>query len=269
MKDERHEMKIAFSPCPNDTFIFHAMLHGHIDTGAFRFSAYIADVEALNQQAFAQTFPVTKLSFYAYLLLKDRYTLLDAGSALGYKCGPLLVAKSAPKNFTQARIAIPGTYTTAHLLLKLWRPEIRNVIPTRFDLILPGVRSGEFDAGLIIHEGRFIYPEYGCNKIVDLGEWWESQTSLPIPLGCIAVRNDIAANHKEEIESILRHSVGYAFKNRDASRTFIKSHAQEMDDTVIDSHINLYVNDFTVSLGEIGRNAVETLGEMVRCRQMM
>ncbi len=269
MKDKRHEIKIAFSPCPNDTFIFHAMLHGHIDTGAFRFSAYIADVEDLNQKAFARTFPVTKLSFYAYLLLKDHYTLLDAGSALGYKCGPLLVAKSAPKDFAQARIAIPGTYTTAHLLLKLWRPEIQNVIPTRFDLILPGVQSGEFDAGLIIHEGRFIYPEYNCIKIIDLGEWWESETHLPIPLGCIAIRNDIAGDHKEKIESILRHSVAYAFENKDASRAFIKSHAQEMDDTVIDSHINLYVNDFSMSLGETGRKAVETLEEMLRCRKIM
>ncbi|QTA89774.1 1,4-dihydroxy-6-naphthoate synthase [Desulfonema magnum] len=270
MKNASRELEIGFSPCPNDTFIFHAMLHGLIDTGEFCFVPHIDDVEALNLKAFEGAFPITKLSFYAYVLLKERYALLDSGSALGYKCGPLLVAKSRLKNLAEAHIAIPGKYTTAHMLLKLWHPEIQHVSPTRFDLILPGVQSGEFDAGLIIHEGRFIYPEYGCIKIIDLGEWWEAETRLPIPLGCIAIQNDPSVIcHKEKIESFLRNSVNYAFENRDASREFIKSHAQEMDDTVIDSHINLYVNDFTISLGETGRKAVETLAEMAQCRKII
>jgi len=263
-------MEIAFSPCPNDTFIFHAMLNRCVDTQGLHFTPHIADVEELNLRASEGTFPVTKLSFYAYLLLRDRYELLDSGSALGYGCGPLLVAKTPPKNLADAHIAIPGTHTTAHMLLKLWCPEIGHVIPTRFDKILPGVQSGEFDAGLIIHEGRFVYPEYDCVKIIDLGEWWESETKMPIPLGCIAIRKDPdTIRHKSQIETIIRNSVCHAFENRDASRAFIKSHAQEMDDEVIDGHISLYVNEFSISLGETGRKAVETLAEMVQCRKII
>lgn len=255
---------IGFSPCPNDTFIFHAMLHDLVDTGGFRFIPHIDDVEVLNQNAFDGRLPLTKLSFYAYLLLRERYTLLDSGSALGYGCGPLLVAKSPLENPTSANIAIPGTYTTAHMLLRLWCPEIQNVTPVRFDRILPGVQSGEFDAGLIIHEGRFVYPQYDCVSVVDLGEWWETETGLPIPLGCIAIRNDPEIIcHKEAVEKVLRDSVTYAFEHREASRAFVRSHAQEMDDTVIDSHIALYVNEFTVSLGETGMKAVQKVSEMV------
>ncbi|OQY58565.1 MAG: hypothetical protein B6245_11195 [Desulfobacteraceae bacterium 4572_88] len=264
MRTQRQPIDMGFSPCPNDTFIFHAMVHGLVDTTGFRFIPHIDDVEALNQKASEGLLPVTKLSFYAYLLLRNRYTLLDSGSALGYGCGPLLVAKSPLENPATAKIAIPGTYTTAHMLLRLWCPEIRNVTPTRFDLILPGVQSGEFDAGLIIHEGRFIYPEYDCIRIVDLGEWWESETGLPIPLGCIAIRNDPETIcHKGIIESVLRNSVNYAFEHREASRAFIKSHAREMDGAVIDKHIGLYVNEFTVSLGETGMKAVRKVSEMV------
>lgn len=263
----KHEMNIGFSSCPNDAFVFHAMIHQLIDTRGFDFIPHIDDVEALNQKAFEGALPVSKLSFYAYLLLKERYTLLDSGAALGFGCGPLLVAKSAIDHPENARIAVPGIYTTAYMLLKLWNPEIRNVSPLRFDRILPAVQSGEFDAGLIIHEGRFVYQDYDCIEIIDLGKWWESETGLPIPLGCIAVRNDSLV-HKEGIESVLRHSVTYAFEHRDASRDFIRSHARELDDTVIENHISLYVNDFTVSLGQTGMKAVRTLEEMMRCRNI-
>lgn len=263
-------MLIGFSSCPNDTFVFHAMVHHLIDTKGVNFIPHIDDVEALNQKAFKGSLPVSKLSFYAYLLLKDRYSLLDSGSALGFGCGPLLVAKSRLKHPEDARIAVPGTYTTAYMLLRLWNPEIRNTISVRFDRILPGVKSGEFDAGLIIHEGRFVYREYDCIKIVDLGEWWESETKLPIPLGCIAVRNDPETLcHKETVESVLRHSVTYAFEHRDVSRDFIRSHAQELDDRVIENHISLYVNDFTVSLGKTGMQAVQKAEEMLRCRNIL
>jgi len=264
------EISIAFSPCPNDTFIFHAMLHRAIDTGSYAFSPHIDDVEALNSAAFKKTFQITKLSFYAYLLLKDDYELLDSGSALGFGCGPLLVTRKESTFSPDFRVAIPGSHTTACLLLKLWNPEIRNIVVTRFDRILPGVQSGEYDAGLIIHEGRFSYPEYGCIKVIDLGVWWEKETKLPIPLGCIAIRKDPQTIiHKKEVELIIRNSSLYAKNNRDASRLFVKKHAQELDYGVIDGHIDLYVNDFTVSLGITGQRAVQTLEEMARCKKIL
>ncbi len=261
---------LAFSPCPNDTFIFHAMLYGLIDTGAYRFKPHLYDVEELNLKASNETYHVTKLSFFAYLKLKQHYALLDSGSALGYGCGPLLVAGNPDINLDEARIAIPGEWTTANLLLTLWNPNLKNVEVVRFDDILPGIERNRFDAGVIIHEGRFVYEQYGGHKIVDLGAWWETETGSPIPLGCIAIRKDgPTMAHKSNIETMLRQSVQYALENRQASRTFIKEHAQELDDQVIDGHIDLYVNDFTVSLGQKGRQAVATLEEMARCKNIL
>ncbi len=261
---------IGFSTCPNDTFIFHAMLHDCIDTGDFSFLPHLHDVEELNVKAFSQAFHISKLSFYAYFKLKETYDILDTGSALGYGCGPILIGKSSDGFTPDATVAIPGEYTTANLLLQLWNPEIHNVEVTRFDNILEGVKTGRYDAGLIIHEGRFIYPEYGCKKIVDLGEWWESETGMPIPLGCITIRRDQTTfSRKKDIESILKHSIQYAFNNRDASRDFIMRHAQEMDNTVINSHINLYVNDFSLSLGAKGKKAIQTLEEMARWKKII
>jgi 1,4-dihydroxy-6-naphthoate synthase len=253
-------LDIAFSTCPNDTFIFHALLHDCIDTGNLHFVSHMHDVEALNQKAFSKTFHISKLSFYAYLKLRESYEILDAGSALGYGCGPLLVGRSTDLSLSEAKIAVPGEYTTAYLLLRLWHPEIRNIEITRFDNILEGVQIGRYDAGLIIHEGRFIYPEYDCVEIIDLGKWWEDRTSLPIPLGCIALRKESPCiDLKTDIESVIRRSVEYAFQNREASREFVKLHAQEMEDPVIDGHIDLYVNNFTLSLGDIGKKAIQAL----------
>lgn len=261
---------IAFSPCPNDTFIFHAMLHGRVDTGLFTFTPHIADVERLNESAFSGTFAITKLSFYAYLLLTDKYELLEAGSALGYGCGPMLVAGRELPSVQDAVIAVPGRYTTACLLLQLWQPECRHIETVPFDQILPGVAAGTFDAGVIIHEGRFVYPEYGCKKIIDLGAWWETETGMPIPLGCIALRKDPSTiRDKSTIESILRSSITYAHENPEASAEFVRSHAQELDENVIREHISLYVNAFTESLGETGRKAIATLEEMARCHKIL
>ncbi|MCF8069306.1 MAG: 1,4-dihydroxy-6-naphthoate synthase [Desulfobacterales bacterium] len=264
------KLNLGFSSCPNDTFIFHAMLHGLIDTKGFQFMPHIHDVELLNQKAFSKELHISKLSFFAYLRLRNHYEILDSGAALGFGCGPMLVSKNEDLDFSKARIAIPGDNTTAYLLLKLWKPEINNVSVTRFDKILPGIQSGQYDAGLIIHEGRFIYPEYGCIKIVDLGEWWENETNCPIPLGCIAIRKDPnTIIHKEIIEKILKNSIFYAQKDRIASRKYVKSFAQEMDDNVINGHINLYVNDFTVSLGKQGYSAINKLEEMAKCRNIL
>jgi 1,4-dihydroxy-6-naphthoate synthase len=252
---------IGFSSCPNDTFIFNALVNRQIDTAPYLFHPRIADVEELNSRAFLGDWQVTKLSFYAWLLLKDRYLLLDSGAALGFGCGPLLVAGPSFTSLDAARIAVPGRYTTAWLLLQLWMGKKGSTATfVRFDEILPGIASGRFDAGLVIHEGRFVYQRYGCTQLVDLGEWWEKETGFPIPLGCIALRADMAS-HREAVESLIRDSVIHAKMNPDAGWDFIKGHAQEMDDKVMAEHISLYVNDFTVSLGSAGRGAVSVLKE--------
>lgn len=262
-------MDIAFSSCPNDTFIFHAMLHDHVDTGDVIYQSHISDVEDLNHRAMDGMYAVSKLSFHAYLHLRHAYTLLDSGAALGYGCGPLVVASSR-RSLHGRKVAIPGQYTTAHLLLKLWDPDITDIHVARFDEILPGIQSGRFDAGVIIHEGRFVYPSYGCIEIVDLGKWWEEKTGMPIPLGCIAIRNDQhSIQYRETVENHIRKSVRFAFDNPQYSRDYIKSLAQELDDHVIQEHINLYVNDFTISLGEKGREAIRTLEEMAKCKNII
>jgi len=263
-------VSIAFSPCPNDTFIFHAMLHGLVDTGGYNFIPHLHDIETLNDSAFTGRFDITKLSFHAYLYLKNKYDLLNSGSALGFGCGPLLVKADSDKLVEDMTIAIPGEYTTAYMLLRLWNPEITHTIHQRFDRIMDGVKDGKYDAGLIIHEGRFVYQNYGLHPIIDLGEWWEKETSSPIPLGCITVKNDrFRKEERDEIDSIIRSSVQYALNNRDASEEFIKLHSQEIDDEVIENHIRLYVNEFSVDLGETGRKAVNKLEEMARERHII
>ncbi|MCU0845286.1 MAG: 1,4-dihydroxy-6-naphthoate synthase [Spirochaetes bacterium] len=262
----------GFSPCPNDTYAFHAMQHGRVDTGGYHFVSHIDDVESLNHAARRGTYKLSKLSFHAYLHLAGRYTLLDAGSALGFGCGPLVVARSALADLEGARIAIPGEMTTAYLLFRLWNRADTDIRMARFDEILEGVAGGRFDAGLIIHEGRFVYPRFGLEKIVDLGEWWEAETGLPIPLGCIAMRvdgGDYDRVRVSEFTRIIRASVRHALDNPEDSRGFVRAHAREMDDDVVRRHIGLYVNDFTLDLGETGRRAIQTLEEMARCRGIL
>jgi len=266
MTNNNKHIDIAFSSCPNDTFVFHAMLNNLVDTKGLSFTQHIDDVESLNQQAKKGVYQVSKLSFAAWLKLKDKYELLDSGAALGFGCGPLLVARSRDIPVKDAIIAVPGIDTTANMLFQLRYPEAKNKIIVRFDEILPGIKSGKFDAGVIIHEGRFVFKDYGCEQVIDLGEWWEEETSSPIPLGCIAIRKDgETIIHKDNIEAIIRDSVRFAFDNPDESRDYIKSFAQEMDDDVIEQHINLYVNKFTLSLGEKGEKAVQKLEEMSGC----
>jgi 1,4-dihydroxy-6-naphthoate synthase len=263
-------VNIAFSPCPNDTFIFHAMLHGLVDTGDYKFTPHLHDIETLNDSAFTGRFDITKLSFHAYLYLKKKYDLMNAGSALGFGCGPLLVKADSAKKVEDMTIAIPGEYTTAYMLLRLWNPSAENIVPVRFDRIMDGIKDGKYDAGLIIHEGRFVYQDYGFSSIIDLGEWWEKETSSPIPLGCISIKNDrFLKEEKEELDAILKSSVEYAFNNRNASREYIKQHSQELDDEVIENHIKLYVNEFSIDLGETGHKAVKKLEEMARERNII
>ncbi len=263
-------LHLAFSPCPNDTFMFHAMVHGRVDTGGLNFAFQLHDIDLLNEKAFAAAYDVTKLSFFAFLRLRRDYDILDSGAALGFGCGPLLVAKD-PERFTpESLIAIPGELTTAHLLLKLWQPGLSRTVVTRFDNILEGVSAGIYDAGLIIHEGRFVYQHYGCHKIVDLGRWWEDKTGLPIPLGCIAIKKSLpAGDYKKKVENAVNASISYAIEHPEASRAFIRENAREIEDEVIAEHINLYVNEFSLSLGKSGREAVTTLEEMARWAQIL
>jgi len=261
-------LSLAFSSCPNDTFIFHALIHNCIDTHDLSFAVHIDDVESLNHAALNQEYDITKLSFHGFLYVQNNYELLDAGAALGFGCGPLVVTKKGLSNVLTAKIATPGQYTTAHLLFLLKFGNLCDITHVRFDEILPGIAGGIFDAGVIIHEGRFIYHKYNCDMLIDLGKWWEDVTSLPIPLGCIAIHKR-HAHIKPLIEESIRQSILYAKENPDASRQYIRLHAQELDDAVIQQHIDLYVNDFSLSLGATGIKALQTLKEMAQCRGIL
>lgn len=259
-------LKLGFSPCPNDTFIFDAMLRGKVDTEGLEFEVLLGDVEELNRRAFAGDIDVTKLSYHAFAWLTDRYALLDAGSALGNNCGPLLVARAPMDNeaIESARIAIPGKMTTANFLLSLAYPNASDKRETLFSDIEDAVLRGEADAGLIIHENRFTYQQKGLVKLVDLGEYWETSTGLPIPLGGIVVRRDLPADVQQKMNRVMRRSVEYAFAHPEEVMPFVREHAQAMDDAVMRAHIDLYVTDFTVDLGEKGRDAVQAMFRIAR-----
>ena len=255
------KLTLGFSPCPNDTFIFDAMIHGRIDTEGLTFEAVMEDVEALNQRAFQKELDVTKLSYFAFAHLVDSYALLESGSALGNGVGPLLITKNSdivnPVN--ELLVAIPGKYTTANFLFSLAYPAALNKKEMVFNEIENAVIIGEVDAGVIIHENRFTYERKGLVKIMDLGEYWETTTGMPIPLGGIVVRRDISLDIQQKIQRVIQRSVRYAFENPLASHEFVAQYAQEMDSHVRQQHIDLYVNHFTEALGEQGRAAVELL----------
>lgn len=262
------KLTLGFSPCPNDTFIFDAMVHSKIDTEGLEFDVVMADVEELNLRAFRGELDITKLSYHAMGHLLDDYILLNSGSALGQNCGPLLVRKSEIRNQKQEisdlKIAIPGKYTTANFLLSLAYPNASNKVELLFSDIENAVLSGEVDAGLLIHENRFTYHERGLEKIADLGELWEDLSKAPIPLGGIAVKRNLELDIQQKVDRLIRKSVEYAYANREESKEYIRCHAQEMDETVMQSHIDLYVNDYSIDLGEKGRSAVELMFNKAR-----
>lgn len=252
-------LTLGFSPCPNDTFIFDAMIRGKVDTEGLEFEVIMEDVEALNRRAFAGDIAVTKLSYHAFAHLAGRYALLDAGSALGNNCGPLLIARQ-PLDAAQIKagpIAIPGKMTTANFLLSLAYPAAQNKVETLFSDIENAVLRGDVEAGLIIHENRFTYQQKGLVKLIDLGEYWETATGLPIPLGGIVARRDLPLDVQQKVNRVMRRSVEYAFEHPADVMPFVRAHAQEMEDAVMQAHIDLYVTRFTVDLGPEGRKAVE------------
>ena len=255
-------LTIGYSPCPNDTYIFYALTHGRISLDQIVFfPPMLEDVETLNCMALAGKLDVTKLSFHALGHVQDTYTMLDSGAALGRGCGPLLVTrKDRPEsNPADWRIAIPGQYTTAALLLQLFLPQHSQTVIMPFDQIMDAVSSGKVDGGVIIHESRFTFQDYGLVAVQDLGQWWEDDTGLPIPLGCIAARSSLGQERIREIEQAVKASVQWAHRHPEESLGYIKQHAQELDDRVIGDHIGLYVNDFSISLGDEGRAAVKEL----------
>jgi 1,4-dihydroxy-6-naphthoate synthase len=258
-------LTLGFSPCPNDCFMFDAIVNKRIDLEGLEFAVRMADVEALNKAAFAGDIDVTKLSYHAYAYCAGNYVLLDAGSALGRNCGPLLISKRTigweEAAAGKLRIAIPGKFTTANFLLGLAFPNAQHKSERLFSEIESAVLNGEFDAGLIIHENRFTYAAKGLKKIVDLGEFWERETGAPIPLGGIVARRGLPHEVQQAVNRLLRRSVEYAFAHREASLPFVRAHAQEMSEEVMYKHIDLYVNDYSIDLGIEGRRAVTTLFE--------
>ena len=250
-------LSLAISPCPNDTFAFHALVHGLVPDAPPVEVTY-ADVDVTNAEAERGSYDLVKVSYAALPWLLDRYELLPCGGALGRGCGPLVLTNGA-SDLAGATVAVPGDRTTAYLLFRLWsarRPAARvEIVP--FHEIMPGVAAGRYDAGLVIHEARFTYHRYGLTAVADLGEWWEGETGLPIPLGAILARR--GAVDPVAAATWIRESVRRAWADPDASREYVVAHAQEMEPEVVDRHIALYVNEFTADIGIEGRTAVDTL----------
>ncbi len=262
-------IRLGFSPCPNDTFIFYALANKLIDTQGLDFALRIEDVETLNRLAVDKALDVSKVSCHAFYHLQKDYRFLRAGGALGRGCGPLVIAKDQKRFFFQKplkelKIAIPGRLTTAALLLKLYFASSFNTQPAElvsmpFNSIMRSVNEGMVDAGLIIHESRFTYPDFGLVKIIDLGEWWEKETGLPIPLGGIIAQKSLGIQVMETVENLIRTSINYSLSHRNEAMPYIKRYASEMDEDVMLKHIGLYVNDYTTELGENGQAALDEL----------
>jgi 5,8-dihydroxy-2-naphthoate synthase len=250
-------LSFGFSPCPNDTFAFHALVHGLVDA-PFLVEPVMLDIEELNRHARTGDFDLTKLSFGAVGGVGERHRLLRSGAALGRGVGPLVVAREA-RSVEGARVAIPGRETTAYLLLRLAEPDVGDVVELRYDRILDAVAAGEVDVGLIIHESRFTYADHGLVAVADLGAWWESETRLPVPLAGIFASAGLDHETVAAAEDAIRGSVEYAFAHPEASRDYVRAHSQEMSDAVCDAHIALYVNEFSVDLGDEGMVAIERL----------
>ncbi|HEX2209999.1 MAG TPA: 1,4-dihydroxy-6-naphthoate synthase [Longimicrobium sp.] len=255
------ELTLGYSPCPNDTFIFHALVHGIVPAEGVRFTERLEDVETLNRLAAEGALDVTKISYGAAPGLLRDYVLLRSGGALGRGCGPLIVAREPFSRDALAgrRIAIPGRNTTANLLLRLYAPGAAPGIELVYSEIMPAVERGDVDAGLIIHESRFTYPRHGLTKVVDLGAWWEETTGLPIPLGGIMARRALGEKTIRRVDDAIRRSVEHAFAHPDASREYVRAHAQEMDDAIAAQHIGLYVNQHSVDVGDEGERAIREL----------
>lgn len=261
-------LTIGYSPCPNDTFIFYALIHGRVNVPGIEFREQLEDVETLNRLALDSELDVTKISYHALGHLRERYALLRSGGALGRGCGPLVVAKPGVclADLKKGAIAIPGKLTTAHLLLRIFDPSLTTVLVMPFDRIMDAVSRGEAIAGLIIHESRFTYPRYKLEKLLDLGEWWERHAGLPIPLGGILGKRSLGRETLIKVESVIRESLRFARTHPDEVLRYCRQHSQEMDEIVMKNHIDLYVNDFSLDLGQEGMAAIKKLFDEAESR---
>jgi 1,4-dihydroxy-6-naphthoate synthase len=261
-----HTLSLGFSPCPNDTFIFDALIHSKIYTEGLSFSPVLDDVETLNRKAIVGELDITKLSYAAFTTVSETYQLLTAGSALGKGVGPLLISLKdfkVPEREIKT-VAIPGKHTTANFLFSIFYPGLKNTQEMVFSDIEEAVLSGKADAGVIIHENRFTYEKKGLRKICDLGQKWEEKTGQPIPLGGIAIRKALSEEIKLKVNRAIRRSVEFAFSNPESSSEYVQMHAQEMDEAVRKMHINLYVNNYSIDIGPEGREAIETMFRMAQ-----
>lgn len=258
------KISLGFSPCPNDTFIFDALVNRKIDTEGVDFEVFMEDVETLNQKSFRAELDVTKLSFHTLGYVREHYELSHSGSALGEGVGPLIISKKdiSKEDILKGPVAIPGKYTTAHFLLKMAFPHIAEKQEMLFSEIEEAVIEEKVIAGLIIHENRFTYAAKGLKKFMDLGEYWENKTGLPIPLGGIAIKRSLPLELKVKINNWIRESVEFAFKNPNSGSSYIRAHSQEMDEDVLRKHIGLYVNNYTIELGDRGIEAVQKMFEI-------
>lgn len=258
------KLSLGFSPCPNDTFIFDALIHHKIDTEGLEFEVFFDDVETLNQKAFRAELDITKLSFHAYAKALENYVLLDAGSALGFGVGPLLIANEAysfadVKQQPTLSIAIPGLNTTANFLLGIALPEHLQKQPMVFSEIEQALIDRQVDLGLIIHENRFTYQQKGLHKVIDLGAYWEELSGMPIPLGGIVMKRNMPNKLQQQVSALIQKSLAYAQAHPASGLEFIRLHAQEMSEEVMYQHIQLYVNDFSLDLGSQGKLAIQTM----------
>jgi 1,4-dihydroxy-6-naphthoate synthase len=260
-------ISVGISTCPNDTFIFDAWINGKLGKGVPQVKCCLEDISTLNEMAFKGELDVVKVSFYAYGMLRDRYALLNAGGALGHGCGPLLVAKTDRINRQsladpKITVAVPGRWTTANLLVCLYQPALKNRLFMRFEQIMPAVVQGYADAGVIIHEGRFTYKNHGLVMVEDLGAWWETTTGYPIPLGGIIAARSLGKEKISAVESAIRKSLRAALSDPDSPLEFMKRHAGEMDTDVLRSHVDLYVNSYSLDYAKDGRQAINYLMEL-------
>jgi 1,4-dihydroxy-6-naphthoate synthase len=255
------QLSLGFSPCPNDTFMLDALIHHRIPSKGIEWNIFIEDVETLNRWAMQERLDVSKMSFNAWLHVRDKYTILSSGAALGHGCGPLIIARESlsEDEILKGPVAIPGELTTANLLFSLRYPKAAKPIPMVFSEIETAVLDGRVVAGVIIHENRFTYSKRGLVKILDLGEYWEQETGFPIPLGAIAVKNTLGPQVIEAVDQLIHESVRSAFDNPDTAMPFVRKHAQEMDDNVMQAHIRTYVNEFSLDLGSQGLEAIHVL----------
>lgn len=260
------ELTFGYSPCPNDTFMFHGIASGVLSLPGRVIRETLHDVETLNRMALDGVLDITKMSFHAWLMVRDRYRLLQSGAALGYGCGPVVISKRPllREALSACRVVLPGEWTTAHLLFRMWAPGAADRTFVPYDRIFDEIDSGRADCGVIIHENRFTFEKAGFRALADLGLWWESETGMPIPLGCIAARESLGEETLAAVEDLIRRSILRAGEHPESALPYIRLHAREMDTGVLEQHIDTFVNNFSLDLGETGRAAVAVLEERAR-----